>query len=387
MSDLATSSRVRTLPRSGIREVMEAAGARDGVLRLDIGDPDFPTPEHVVEAAARAAADGYTHYGPSRGLPSLRAAIADKVLRENGVGCTPDDVVVTTGGAGAIFVCFLALLDPGDEVLLPDPGWPNYLAMASAVGARAVRYPLDPATGYEPDLDELERRIGPRTRVLVVNSPANPTGTVLGAESLRALGELAERHGLWLLSDECYDALVHEGVHTSAGTVVGTERLVTVFSFSKTYAMTGWRLGYAVAPPRLAPVLAAAQEPVVSCPSTVAQKAAEAGLLGPADALEAMRRAYRRRRDAALAVLDGAGVGYARPQGAFYVFVDVGAAGEPSRDFARRLLDDDAVAVVPGSAFGEVGEGRVRVSLAAPDDAVREGLGRLARALAGAGAV
>jgi aspartate/methionine/tyrosine aminotransferase len=384
MSQLVTSTRVRTLPRSGIREVMDAAIARDGVLRLDIGDPDFPTPAHIVEAAARAAAEGWTHYGPSRGLPGLRAAIAEKVVGENRFPCAPDDVVVTTGGAGAIFVSFLALLDPGDEVLIPDPGWPNYLAMASAVGAQAVPYPLDPASGFEPDLDELERLIRPRTRLLVVNSPSNPTGTVLTPEGLRALGEIAERHGIWLLSDECYDALVLEGEHVSAGAVVETDRLVTVFSFSKTYAMTGWRLGYAVAPPALAPVLAAAQEPVVSCPSTVAQKAAEAALRGPTEQVEAMRSAYRRRRDAALAVLDAAGVGYTRPRGAFYVFVDVGGARLPSRDLARRLLDDAAVAVVPGSAFGEVGEGYVRVSLAAPEETVREGFGRLARTLAGA---
>jgi len=381
MNDLATSRRVQTLPRSGIREIMDAALARVDVVRLDIGDPDFPTPEHIVAAAAQAAADGFTHYGPSRGLASLRAAIAEKVVRTNGIACTPDNVVVTTGGSGAIFVCFLTLLDPGDEVLIPDPGWPNYLGMASAVGARVVRYPLDPAREFEPDLDELEGRIGSRTRVLVINSPANPTGAVLTADTLQVLGRIAERHGLWLVSDECYDGLVLDGEHVSAASVVESHRLLTVFSFSKTYAMTGWRIGYVIAPPELARVLATAQEPVVSCPSTVAQKAAEAALAGPVEPAEAMRLAYRRRRDAGLAVLDAAQVGYMRPRGAFYLFVDVASARMPSREFARRLLDA-GVAVVPGSAFGERGEGWVRVSLAASENDVCTGLGRLAQSLA-----
>jgi aspartate aminotransferase len=377
----ATRRRVRGLPRSGVRETMELALRTEGAIRLDIGDPDFDTPVHIVEAAARAARDGFTHYGPAAGLPALREQIAAKVARVNGIECPPEQVIVTVGGAGAIFVTLLALLDPGDEVLVPDPGWPNYLSLAAAAGGIAVPYRLDAARDFEPDLEAIEGLIGPRTKAIVVNSPANPTGAVHSAAVLSALLDLAERHGLWLVSDECYDELVLEGEHTSAAALGRAGRVVTIFSFSKTYAMTGWRIGYAVAPPDISDVIALAQESVVSCPSTVAQKAAEAALLGPCEPVEAMRTTYRRRRDLVLARLDARGIGYARPRGTFYVLVELTGSVEPSRDFARRLLTKEHVAVVPGSAFGAGGEGTVRISLAASEESIATGIDRLADAL------
>jgi len=360
---------------------MELALRTKGAIRLDIGDPDFHTPAHIVEAAARAAHEGFTHYGPAGGLPTLREQIAGKVARVNGIECSPEQVVVTVGGAGAIFVTLLALLDPGDEVLVPDPGWPNYLSLTAAAGGVSVPYRLDPAREFEPDVEALDRLIGPRTKAIFVNSPGNPTGTIHSAAALSALRELASRHGLWVVSDECYDELVLEGEHTSAAALGDSDRVVTVFSFSKTYAMTGWRVGYAVASRDVAQAIALAQESVVSCPSTVAQKAAEAALLGLREPVEAMRAAYRRRRDLALARLDARGVGCGRPRGAFYVMVELTGAAEPSRDFARRLLRKQQVAVVPGSAFGAGGEGAVRVSLAASDESVATGIDRLADAL------
>jgi aspartate aminotransferase len=375
------SRRIRELPRSGVREAMELAARTEGAVRLDVGDPDFDTPAHIVEAAARAAAEGFTHYGPSAGLPSLRALIAEKVALRNGFSCSPGEVVVTSGGCGAFFVTFLALLDAGDEVLVPDPGWSHYVPMALAIGAVPVGYPLDAASGFEPRADDVERLVGPRTRAVVLNSPGNPTGAVLSRERIAAVLDVAARHGLWVVSDECYDELVLEGEHVSAAAVAEAERIVSIFTFSKTYAMTGWRIGYAVAPAALATLLALAQEPVVSCPSTVAQKAAEAALTGPREPVEEMRRAYRRRRDLALAALEAHSIPHVRPKGAFYAMVDVTASGLRSVDFARRLLAEDGVAVVPGSAFGSVGEGMVRVSLAAPDDAVATGVERLAAAL------
>ena len=377
------SGRIERLPRSGIRAVMEQALRLQDVVRLDIGDPDFPTPAHVVEAAAKAARDGFTHYSPGVGLESLRELIADKVAERNAVACTSECVAVTTGACGGLYSAFLALLDPGDEVLVPDPGWTTLVPMAIAAGAAPVPYRLARTEdGFAVDIASLEERISPRTRAVVVNSPSNPTGAVESRQTLEALVELADRHGLWLVSDECYEELVFERQHVSPASLAGLDHVVSVFSFSKTYAMTGWRVGYVIASAEVVRALVKAQEPVVSSGSTISQKAAEAALLGPQDAVSAMRAEYRRRRDLALARLDSAGIGYARPSGAFYVMVDVERAGESSERFAHRLLRDRHVAVVPGSAFGEGGEGMLRISLAASPVAIEAGLERLESLLA-----
>jgi aspartate/methionine/tyrosine aminotransferase len=381
MSTLATSGRIDGLPRSGIRGIMELALQLPDAIRLEIGDPDFPTPPHIVEAAAEAARAGFTHYSPGVGLSSLRELIAEKVAARNGFACTPDRVVVTTGACGALHAAFLVLLDPGDEVLVPDPGWTTLTPMALAAGVTPVPYLLDRERAFALDAAAIEERIGPRTRALVVNSPGNPTGAVASRDALGQALELAERHGLWLISDECYEELVFEGEHLSPAALGDPDRVLSVFSFSKTYAMTGWRIGYAAGPPAVVRQLAKAQEAIVSGTSTVSQKAAEAALLGSQEAVGGMRDAYRSRRDAALRRLDADGIGYARPSGAFYLMVDVSAAGEPSEELALRLLREQRVAVVPGSAFGSGGEGYVRVSLAAAADAIEAGLGRLALAL------
>jgi aspartate/methionine/tyrosine aminotransferase len=381
MSDLAPSDRIARLPRSGIRGIMELALQLPDVVRLEIGDPDFPTPAHIVDGAAEAARNGFTHYSPGVGLASLRELLAEKLWARNGLPATPDEVVVTTGAAGGLFSTFLALLDPGDEVLVPDPGWTTMVPMALAAGTTPVPYALDRASGFALDPEAVEARIGPRTRAVVVNSPGNPTGAVAAREALAHVVEIAGRHGLWLISDECYEDIVFEGEHVSPAALGDPDRVVSVFSFSKSYAMTGWRVGYVVTTAEVARAVVKAQEPVVSSASTISQKAAEAALLGPRGPIDEMREAYRRRRDLALAVLDEHGVGYVRPGGAFYVMVDVAGAGEPSEAFALRLLRERHVAVVPGSAFGQVGEGMVRVSLAADEATIRRGLEELAAEL------
>jgi aspartate/methionine/tyrosine aminotransferase len=363
--------------------VADLAQRIQGAIRLDIGDPDFSTPTHVVDAIARAAAEGHTHYGPARGLPSRRAAIAEDFARREGAPCEPDRIVVTAGAAGGLFCALLTLVDSGDEVLLPDPGWANLVPMTLAAGGRPVLYPLDRDAGFEPDLDALAGLIGPRTRAIVVNSPGNPTGAVLRAETLTALSTLAAEHGVWVISDECYDRFVFEGAHVgTAGVSPAPESVLTVCSFSKTYAMTGWRLGYVVAAPEISDLVARMQEAVLSCPSTPVQKGAEAALAGPQTSVTEMRTAYAQRREVALATLDAHGVAYVRPRGAFYVMVDVSPSGESSPDFAARLLAESKVAVVPGNAFGAHGEGLVRVSLTASEDELAAGLERLAQTLA-----
>lgn len=378
---LRTSDRLAALPRSGIRALMDLALQVPDAIRLEIGDPDFTTPVHIVDAAAEAAHAGFTHYAPSSGLASLRELIAAKVEARNGFACRPEQVVVSTGACGGLHATLLALLDPGDELLVPDPGWTTLVPMALAAGLTPVPYRLGAASGFALDPETIESGIGPRTRAIVVNSPGNPTGAVATREALEGALELAAAHDLWLISDECYEDLVFDGRHESPAALGDADRVVSVFSFSKSYAMTGWRVGYVVAPAAVAPLVAKAQEPIVSSASTISQKAAEAALAGPQDVVAAMRETYRRRRDDACARLDAAGVEYVRPGGAFYLMVDVSRDPDGADAFAHRLLLEQHVAVVPGSAFGEGGRGYVRVSLAAADDAIATGLDRLAAAL------
>jgi aspartate aminotransferase len=303
----------------------------------------------------------------------------EKVRTRNGLAAAVADVCVTTGGCGGLFTSLMLVLAPGDEVLIPDPGWSNYPAMAHVLHATAVGYPLDAAVGFALDPDALAARVTSRTRAIIVNSPGNPTGAVEGAERLRAVLEIAERHDLWVISDECYDELVFEGAHVSTASLGHADRVVSVFTFSKSYAMTGWRVGYVVAPAAFTRQLTLHQEPVVSCASTVSQHAALAALRGPQDCVQAMATAYRERRDAAMAELDEYELGYVRPAGSFFLMADVSPAGLPSWELARRLLETARVAIVPGAAFGPGGEGFVRISLAAAPELVAEGSRRIAR--------
>jgi aspartate aminotransferase len=353
------------MPVSRIREIMELAWRDPGVIHLEVGEPDFPTPEHVVEAAHEAARSGRTRYAPNSGLPELREALADKVTRRNGYEAHPDQVVVTQGGIQALYLTLLALLEPGDEVLLPDPAWPNFRMIAHLLGARVLPYPLVSEGDFLPRLEDLERLVTPRTRAILVNSPSNPLGAVVPRELVETLLAFARQRGLWFISDEVYDEIVFDEVFVSAGPVADpSDRLVSVYSFSKVYAMTGWRVGYLVAPPDMAKLLTGMQEPIVSCVNTPAQMAALAGVTGPQDVVREMRESYRARRDELLEILDRGNLSSSQPSGAFYVWTDVSAASEPSMELARSLIEREHVAVAPGSAFGELGEGYVRLSLA-----------------------
>jgi aspartate aminotransferase len=377
---LPPSSIASSMPVSRIREVMELAWKDPEAIHLEVGEPDFPTPEHVIEAAHEAARAGHTRYAPNAGLPELREALADKVVRRNGYEARPDQVVVTQGGIQALYLVLHALLEPGDEVLLPDPAWPNFRMIAHLLEARVLPYPLVAEGDFLPRLEDLERLVTPRTRAILVNSPSNPLGTVLPGELVEKLLAFARRNNLWFISDEVYDEVVFDDVFVSAGSVADpTDRLVSIYSFSKVYAMTGWRVGYLVAPPDLAKLLTGMQEPIISCVNTPAQMAALAAVTGPQDVVREMREAYRARRDELLGELDSGGLPSSHPSGAFYVWTDVSEAGLPSMDFARSLIEQEHVAVAPGSAFGELGEGYVRLSLASSREDLLEGASRLAR--------
>ena len=374
------SSIASSMPVSRIREVMELAWGDPEAIHLEVGEPDFPTPEHVVEAAHEAARMGRTRYAPNAGLPELREALADKVAWRNGYEARPDQVVVTQGGIQALYLVLRALLEPGDEVLLPDPAWPNYRMIAHLLGARVLSYPLVAEGGFLPRLEDLEGLVTPRTRAILVNSPSNPLGTVVHRELMEALVAFARRRGLWFISDEVYDEVVFDDVFVSTGSLADpSDRLVSVYSFSKVYAMTGWRVGYLVAPPDLTKLLTGMQEPIISCVNTPAQMAALAAVTGPQDVVRKMSEAYRVRRDELLGILDRGGLPSSRPAGAFYVWSDVSEAGMPSMDFARALIEREHVAVAPGSAFGELGEGYARLSLASSRDDLLDGAWRLVR--------
>lgn len=385
MTPTALSADLRQVPHSGIREIANLAAVTPGAIRLEVGQPDFRTPEHIVAAAKRALDEGWHGYTPTAGLPSLRERLAGKLRRVNGIDVPAQQVVCGVGGVGVISSAVAALVEPGDEVLLGDPSWSNYRLMLAAAHARPVRYPCPPALGFLPDLDRLEALVTRRTRLLIVNSPNNPTGRVYPPELLRRLGDVAARHGLWVLSDECYDQIVFDGFGPAAPGMrahADPERVISCFTFSKTYAMTGWRLGYATGDPAVLDSMVKVIEGSASGTTTMVQRAAEAALDGPQDCVGEMVGAYRRRRDIALDLLREAGLLTVAPEGAFYVMADVSAAGLPSLEFAKRLLAERLVAVAPGTAFGGVAAGAVRVSLASSDEDLREGLGRLCEQVA-----
>lgn len=362
---------------SGIREIVDAAAKHAKAIHLESGQPNFPVPNHVADAAKHAVDEGWNAYTPSGGIPYLRELIANKVTRLNGHSCIADQVVCTTGGTGAIAATFLATLQVGDEVLIPDPAWPIYAMIARLAGAQAVAYPCPASEGFEPDMEALARAITPRTRLLVINSPNNPTGAVYRRAKLQAMLELAVRYGLWVLSDECYDELVFDNVVVSPATLLDDGRVVSVYAFSKTYSMTGWRLGYAVAAPKLVPSLLKAQQCLISCVSSISQKAGEAAMTGPQDVVREMRDAYVRRRDLVVGLLSKAGLLLNVPRGAFYILADVSSTGLDSKQFALDLLEHADVAVSPGRAFGESIPQAVRISLATADDQLQEGVVRL----------
>jgi len=364
---------------SGIREVANEALRRPGTIRLDVGQPDFPTPQHVKDAGKRAIDENKTFYTHTQGLLSLREKLVDKLGRVNGITATPEAIASGPGGVGAIAATFAAILERGDEVLLPDPGWPNYRMMLPWLGARAVFYPCPPSAGFQPDLDALERLFTPRTKVLVVNSPNNPTGAVYPASTIATMIELAQRHNVWLLSDECYDQIVLDGTWTSPAHIApGEPRIATAFTFSKTYSMTGWRLGYVTGSVELIDTVTKVLESNSSCVSTITQVAAEAALVGPQDCVGEMVAAYRRRRDLVVGILRDAELLIAEPAGAFYIMADVSPAGLPAREFAFTFLRERGVSVAPGTAFGQVARDTVRISLASSDPDLQEGVGRLA---------
>jgi aspartate aminotransferase/aminotransferase len=349
-------------------------------VRLQIGEPDFRTPTHISQAAQESILNERLTYAPAAGWPWLRALLAEKVTRVNGYSVQAEHTAVALGGTGALLAALTAIVGPGDEVLLPDPCWPLYMRQLAACGATAVTYPLDPKSEWYPDIARLETLVTTRTKVLLINSPGNPTGAVFPREIMQALLDFACRHDLYLLSDECYDQVVFEGEHISPATLLAKSefengRFIGVYTFSKTYAMTGWRIGYVVASTRLIETITAVLDASYTSIATPVQRAAAAALTGPQECALEMCRAYQRRRDIAVSLLKDYGRYVYTPHGAFYTLIDVrGAHGLKGRQFALDLLKERNVAVAPGSGFGRVSDEYVRISLAGPEEEIARGV-------------
>jgi aspartate/methionine/tyrosine aminotransferase len=374
MSTIGTETAFEAAARA---RALEAEGR--SIIHLEIGEPDFDTPANIRTAAARALDDGWTHYGPPFGLPQLREAIAADVTKRKGFRASADRVVVTPGAKPIMFYALLALAEPGDEVIYPDPGFPIYESMTRFAGAKPVPLPLRQEHEFRADLDELESLITPRTKLLVINSPANPTGGLFTREDLQRIAELARRHDLVVLADEIYGRIVHDGEHLSIASLDGmAERTIVLDGFSKTYAMTGWRLGYAVVPEPLLSAYSLLIINSVSCTSAFSQIAAVDALTGPQDSVDAMVREFRARRDLVVEGLNAIpGISCLSPAGAFYVFPNVSGTGLSGSEFADRLLRDAGVCVLSGTAFGQVGRDHIRISYANSQAKLREALERI----------
>ena len=377
MERLGTETAFSVLAKA---KALEAEGR--GIIHLEIGEPDFDTSSHVIEAGCRALREGHTHYTPTAGIPELRGAIAEDVARSRGIDVRPEQVVVTPGGKPIMFFTILALVDEGDEVLLPNPAFPIYESMVNFVGGKPVFVPLRQEHGFRFDLDEFAAGLSARTRLVILNSPANPTGGVLTSDDIAGLAEILRgRPDVYVLSDEIYSRLLYTGDFASIASEEGfgpDARTIILDGFSKTYAMTGWRLGYGVMPEPLAEEVAKLQVNSNSCTSAATQHAGLAALRGPQDAVEEMLAEFLARRDLIVAGLDELpGVECITPQGAFYAFPRITETGYSADELADLLLDEAGVACLSGTAFGRYGEGHLRLSYANSRDNIGLALERM----------
>jgi aspartate/methionine/tyrosine aminotransferase len=377
MSQLGVESAFDVLLRA---RALEAQGRN--VIHLELGEPDFPTPAHIVEAAKRALDEGWTHYGPTPGQPELREAIAAHISRTRGIPIGPQNVSVVPGGKPIMFFAFLALLEPGDEVIYPNPGFPIYESMIRFLGAKPVPMPLEEKRGFSFDLDLFRDRLSPKTKLVILNSPQNPTGGMIPAEDIGRIAELLGDRDVMVLSDEIYSRIIYSGEPpvSIASFPAMLEKTIILDGFSKTYAMTGWRIGYGVMPTWLVEAVTKLMVNSNSCTASFTQRAALAALSGPQDSVTAMVAEFRRRRDAICKELNAIpGFRCAVPAGAFYAFANVTGTGMESKELADLLLQEAGVAGVDGGCFGEYGRGYIRFSYANALPNILEAMERMKR--------
>jgi len=379
MSRLGTETAFEVLLKA---RALEAQGRE--IVHLEIGEPDFDTPSNIVEAAVNALREGQTHYTPSAGIPQLREAIAEEISTTRGISVNPDQVVVTPGGKPIMFFTILALCEKGDEVIYPNPGFPIYGSMINFTGATPVPVPLLMENDFRFDIEEFKGLVSPKTKMIILNSPQNPTGGVLTEEDLEAIAEAAIENDIIVLSDEIYSRMVYEGEFASIASIPGMEeRTIILDGFSKTYSMTGWRLGYGVMPQWLATQVSNLMTNSNSCTAAFSQWAGIEALKGPQDEPQKMVEAFRQRRDV---IVDGLnqipGFRCLRPKGAFYVFPNIEGTRKSSREMQDFLLNEAGVASLAGTSFGEYGEGFVRFSYANSVENIQRALSRISQAMA-----
>ncbi|MDP9999867.1 pyridoxal phosphate-dependent aminotransferase [Pseudarthrobacter sulfonivorans] len=383
MPELA--AHVPEVPVNQIREITEAAWRTPGAIVLSIGEPGFPLPRHVLDAGMACLDRDETNYTPNAGIPALREAFAARFRERAGLDGSrigADRVYVVDGAQQGLHFVMSLLLSPGDEVLIPNPGYPTFAMTGRLLNAVPVRYPLYPDHDFQPRIQDIEELITDRTRVLILNSPSNPLGAVLSEDLTRDLVDLARRRDLWIISDECYEAFTYDVPHVSPARfdsdVPGEARVFTSLTLSKTYGLTGLRIGALVCPPGLEQTMNNVMEAIVSCVASPSQYAALAALTGPQDYVSEAHAHYRANRDAASAVLAAKGIPFLSAQGAFYLWADVSHASDGDvRAWTRQFLGDSGVALAPGTAFGSIGEGWVRIALCGSQADLVEGVSRL----------
>ncbi len=378
MSRLGTETAFEVLARA---KAMEAEG-RD-IVHLEIGEPDFDTPPNIIKAAIKALKSGFTHYGPSAGLPEARRAFAEYITKDRGVEVGPENIVICPGAKPILFFSILALVDEGDEVIYPNPGFPIYESVINFVGGKPVPIPLREEKNFSFDVDELRTLVSDKTKLIIINSPQNPTGGILTKKDMKAVAELADKYDAWILSDEVYSKIVYEGKHVSIYDFPEVkERTILLEGHSKTYAMTGWRLGYGVMPAKLAEAVAKLQTNSNSCTASFTQIAGIEALQGPQGRSRKMVREFKARRDL---IVDGLnsipGFRCLKPKGSFYVFPNITGTGMKSKELEQFLLEKAGVAALSGTSFGKYGEGYLRFSYANSQENIKKALDKIRAAL------
>lgn len=370
LKEIKFSENVTRIDTSGIRKIFEAAGS--DAINLGLGQPDFDTPEHIKAAAIKAINEGFTGYTVGPGIPELREALSIKFKKENGFSVSPQEIIVTSGASEALAIALAALLNPGDEVLISNPGFVSYNALTEILNGKAVSVPLAEDLTMKPDA--VLEKISPKTRAIILNSPSNPTGAVASRADIKALAEIAEDHNITIISDEVYEYFIYEGEHVSPASY--SDNVITVNATSKSYSMTGWRLGYVAAKSEYVGQMLKVHQYIQACASSIAQKAAYAAVTGPKDSVNFMREEFKKRRDVLVKGLNELGMECALPKGAFYAFPKVSNSAE----VASKMISNGVV-VVPGTAFGSKGDGYIRISYAASMKDIEKALSIMERVL------
>ncbi len=379
------SNRVNLIKPSAIRRMLELSAGMENVVHFEQGEPDFKTPKHILEAAVEATRKGFTHYTEIDGTPELRQAVAEKLEKENSIDADPQtEVTVTSGSQEAMLIAALGFLNSGDEAVILDPYYPAYFEDTLITEAKPITIPLDEEKDYEIESEALESKITKKTKMIWFCNPSNPTGHVFSKQDLEVIAEVAQKHNLIVFVDEIYEKIVYDGTrHFSIGSLPGMEdRTITVNGFSKAYAMTGWRIGYVAAGKKLSGTLRKLHYYAVLCPNAISQKAAFAALTGPQNCVQEMVAEYNRRRKLMLHELDRIeSLSYTKPKGAFYVFPDFSSFERSDEVLASNLLKEARVVTAPGSGFGNVGEGHLRISYSISYEQVKEGMERIRKYL------